>query len=279
MTVHGCRVHRQSPPKRSAVGGFAAPAEPELQEEIRWKDRSIRGARHSVGPIGRTKVVWLFGTSVAETILASGLPTAPTGRTYGCKRSDQTVKNFLWHGGRPHMGPGVRRDDVVEFARRSRPIPAAQKPHARRARFGVIWAVESHSQKYFRFARTQITGISIAVSSHLRGVSRSSRTRDEMRWTRAALLTRALCLRTAKSCGPDASTLAPSLADLSSGRRRQESPISGESTKQPLTPLRAGMPGDFGELAVNTRVHFCHFHCAHEAAGALAPGIPVRPLI
>src|SRR5450631_2196830 len=31
--------------------------------------------------------------------------TASTGRTYGCKRSDQTRKKLLWHGGRPHMGP------------------------------------------------------------------------------------------------------------------------------------------------------------------------------
>src|SRR5579863_5401152 len=38
-------------------------------------------------------------------------PTASTGRTYGCKRSDQTVKKLLCHGGRPHMGPCVRRDD------------------------------------------------------------------------------------------------------------------------------------------------------------------------
>src|ERR1700724_2206242 len=45
--------------------------------------------------------------------------TASTGRTYGCKRSDQTVKKLLWHGGRPHMGPGsafalrsLVRDDV-----------------------------------------------------------------------------------------------------------------------------------------------------------------------
>jgi hypothetical protein len=44
-----------------------------------------------------------------------------------------------------------------------------------------------------------------------RGGSRSSRTRDGMRWTQVALLTRAPCLRTAKSCGPDASTLASSL--------------------------------------------------------------------
>ena len=38
-------------------------------------------------------------------------------------------------------------------------------------------------------------------------------------------------LRTAKSCGPDASTLASSLAGLLVRRRWQESPITGESTK------------------------------------------------
>src|ERR1700731_2229728 len=42
-----------------------------------------------------------------------------------------------------------------------------------------------------------------------RGVSRTSQTRDRMRWTRAALLTRAPT-RTAKSCGRDAPTLASS---------------------------------------------------------------------
>jgi hypothetical protein len=57
------------------------------------------------------KVAGLFGTRVAETILASGVSTASTGRTYGCKRSDQTLKKLLWPGGRPHMGPCVRRDD------------------------------------------------------------------------------------------------------------------------------------------------------------------------
>jgi hypothetical protein len=33
--------------------------------------------------------------------------TASTGRTYGCKRSDQTLKKLLWHGGRPHMDSGL----------------------------------------------------------------------------------------------------------------------------------------------------------------------------
>src|SRR5216683_2727288 len=57
-----------------------------------------------------------------KTILASGPPTASTGRTYGCKRSDQTIKKLLWHGGRPHMGPGLRRDDAGDYLRSSSQI-------------------------------------------------------------------------------------------------------------------------------------------------------------
>src|ERR1700735_5260747 len=51
-------------------------------------------------------------------------------------------------------------------------------------------------------------------------------------------------LRTAKSCGPDAPTLASSVAEVSARRRWQTSPVTGESAKQPLKPSRAGMPGD-----------------------------------
>src|ERR1700731_1095716 len=59
--------------------------------------------------------------------------TASTGRTYGCKRSDQTLKNscgtgavhiwmqairsdpqkLLWHGGRPHMSRSCKRRQMV----------------------------------------------------------------------------------------------------------------------------------------------------------------------
>src|SRR5216683_1153133 len=43
--------------------------------------------------------------------------TASTGRTYGCKRSDQTLKELLWHGGRPHMDSGLAlrapRNDIA----------------------------------------------------------------------------------------------------------------------------------------------------------------------
>src|SRR5437773_11253989 len=52
------------------------------------------------------KVAGVFGTRVAENHLGQRSPAASTGRTYGCKRSDQTPKKLLRHGGRPHMGPG-----------------------------------------------------------------------------------------------------------------------------------------------------------------------------
>ena len=41
----------------------------------------------------------------------------------------------------------------------------------------------------------------------------------------------------------------------SAGRRWQKSRSPGRSRYKPLKPLRAGMPGDFGATAVNTRVH------------------------
>src|SRR5882757_818484 len=52
-------------------------------------------------------VASVSGTRVAENHLGQRLPAASTGRTYGCKRSDQTSKKLLRHGGRPHMGPRV----------------------------------------------------------------------------------------------------------------------------------------------------------------------------
>src|SRR5712671_2660249 len=67
-------------------------------------------------------------------------------------------------------------------------------------------------------------------------------------------------LRTAKSCGPDAPTLASSLRsgvgptglrqNLSAddGGKRARSP--GRARRKPLKPLRAGMPGDPGATVV-----------------------------
>jgi hypothetical protein len=75
--------------------------------------RSIRDTRQSVESIGRKQVVGLFGTRVAETILASG-PSRPHQQAGHMDASDPIRPQiFLRHGGRPHMGPGFRRDDAL----------------------------------------------------------------------------------------------------------------------------------------------------------------------
>ena len=51
----------------------------------------------------------------------------------------------------------------------------------------LMLAVQSSLQKYFGFRAPQITSRTLAVPPHTRGVSRSSRTRGGMRWTRQRL--------------------------------------------------------------------------------------------
>jgi hypothetical protein len=93
-------------------------------------------------------------------------------------------------------GSGVRTGDL-NCCRRTRRANQ-QKP------------VQPLLQKYSDSQKPQITFITLTVLSHWRGGSRSSRTRDRMRWTQGAPETRAFFLRTAKPCGPDAPTLASS---------------------------------------------------------------------
>jgi len=73
-------------------------------------------------------------------------------------------------------------------------------------------------------------------------------------------------LRTAKSCGPDAPTLASSSRrhvgptglrqpiSADDGGKRARSP--GRARRKPLKPLRAGMPDDPGGPVATTRVHY-----------------------
>jgi hypothetical protein len=95
-----------------------------------------------------------------------------------------------------------------------------------------------------------------------------------------------MLLRTAKSCGPDAPTLASSsrrqvgptglrhATSADDGGKRARSP--GRARRKPLKPLRAGMPGDSGVLVV-TRVRSTTI-IAHETAGALGIRHSPRPL-
>ena len=74
--------------------------------------------------------------------------------------------------------------------------------------FGLL---SSLFQKIFLFFRNANQGYISPVPSHSRGGSRSSRTRGGMQWTRGGASDEGAILRTAKSCGPDAPTLASSL--------------------------------------------------------------------
>src|ERR1700686_862965 len=58
------------------------------------------------------KVAGVFGTRVAENHLGQRFKaTASTGRTYGCKRSDHTLKNSCGTGA-VHIWPAVQSDRI-----------------------------------------------------------------------------------------------------------------------------------------------------------------------
>src|SRR6195256_3068696 len=98
---------------------------------------------------------------------------------------------------------------------------------------------------------------------------------------------REMLLRTAKSCGPDAPTLASSSRSCvgptglrqnisaDDGGKQARSP--GRARRKPLKPLRAGTSGDSGVLVV-TRLRSTTT-TAHEAAGALGIRRSPRPLL
>jgi hypothetical protein len=164
--------------------------------------------------------------------------------------------------------------------------------------------VESLLQKYFCFRTPQITSTTSAIPSHTEG--RFAIVTDVghgMRWTRqhfardgiAGQVERLVsdhrhadercCSRTAKSCGPDAPTLASSSRscvgptglrqNLSAddGGKRARSP--GRARHKLLKPLRAGMPG----VLVYSLLLVCvlPIQSAHEAAGAAGTRHSPRP--
>ena len=82
--------------------------------------------------------------------------------------------------------------------------------------------------------------------------------------------------RTAKSCGPGAATLASSCVVRPTQRRWQKRPLTGESTKRSLKPLRGESRVVPAEPVVTTLV--CFFQSAYEAAGAASARLSLRPL-
>ena len=68
-------------------------------------------------------------------------------------------------------------------------------------------------------------------------------------------------LRTAKSCGPDASTLASSCArsNLRAGDGDNKARSPGRARRKPLKPSRAGMPGDPGATVVTNACAYYYY--------------------
>src|SRR5258708_26747494 len=88
-------------------------------------------------------------------------------------------------------------------------IRVSEKPNLLK-RIKVIWVVQSCLQKYSASHLTQITSRTPAVPLLTRGVSRSSRTLGRDAVDVSGATDESADLRTAKSCGPDAPTLASS---------------------------------------------------------------------
>ena len=104
---------------------------------------------------------------------------------------------------------------------------------ANRCRFASVPSpfVQPFAKKYFGFSETQITAIFRLVPSPLRGAYRDRhgrRARDAVDASRA--FDDGADLRTAKTCGPDAPTLASS---------RREATFAGDGGKKARSPGRA----------------------------------------
>jgi hypothetical protein len=160
---------------------------------------------------------------------------------------------------------------------------------------GLLTGVSSPISKNISLHPSGKSSLQIrAIPPHQRGVSRSSRTRGADAVDAAAFCAQRDCRagdeplsdhqasgremlqRTAKSCGPDAPTLASSSRscvgptglrqDISADDGGKQARSPGRARRKPLKPLRAGMPGDSGGLVV-TRVRSTTT-IAHETAGA-----------
>ena len=135
----------------------------------------------------------------------------------------------LNHRARPILPDGqFAHADHAQFARR------ANMPHA------TVLAASGKSRAPFRPSRGLAEGRFAIVTNVGCG----------MRWARPRVR-RSSRPRTEKSCGPGAPTLAPSSQRRNRapcGRRGQESPVPGESTKDTVKAIAQGRPDDWLNL-------------------------------
>jgi|SRR5882724_1428010 len=111
-----------------------------------------------------------------------------------------------------------------------------------------------------------------------RGVSRSSRTLERDAMDASGVTDESACPRTAKSCGPDAPTLASSWRRCFASRWRwwQESPVTRESPKETVKTIAQGNAGCLRRTCGDyARVVFVF--TPREAAGAAGTRHSLRP--
>jgi hypothetical protein len=118
----------------------------------------------------------------------------------------------------------------------------------------------------------RIRCISCFVPPRREGRCASSRTLRRDAVDADGVARRAHLSRTAKSCGPDAPTLASSRWRQLYRRRWQKSPVTGESTKQTVKTIAQGRPGCSGEPVVTMLVCFSLSHARLRVQRA--PGFP-----
>jgi hypothetical protein len=125
-----------------------------------------------------------------------------------------------------------------------------------------------------RFTETPNQWLNSSRPASMRGAFRDR----HGRWVRDAMDAAAAqdgrrLLRTAKSCGPDAPTLASSSRGRLRGRWWQESPVTRESAKETVKTIARGMPGDF-RCDLTNACAFYRYHCTRGNRAHRAPGIP-----
>jgi hypothetical protein len=139
-------------------------------------------------------------------------------------------------------------------------------------RFNLICPVQSRFEKY-----SALIGRRSVASSALFRLARGALRHRHERWAGNAMDVSALrgerrVKRTAKSCGPDAPTLASSVRKMLRRRRWQQSPVTGESTKETVKTIAQGRPDCSGEPVVTMLV--CFYFCTRGCGCGRASGFP-----
>jgi hypothetical protein len=109
--------------------------------------------------------------------------------------------------------------------------------------FNVIWVVQMGLEKYFRFLSGQITGLFRAIPCSMRGAFRDR----HGRWARDAVDADALLTNCADRGRRSRVVLTPRrwrhACESVRKSRWQQSPVTGESTKETVKTIVQGMPG------------------------------------